>query len=263
MAWLSILAVVSLLTGSLGLGHLAFAASPAAPTAQGLEESVKASDYTSGATLKLYLSTSATPVATAPNVTATTYTFENVAPNSDGYYVTQTVAGEESVNSSFVGVSLRTPTATAGVGYVTVGNIYSGAAVTLYETATNQAVSATPTDPGGGTLKYEGLEARKSYYAVQQINGVLSLGSSYATVQPAIPPAPTAQGLEESVKASDYASGATLKLYLSTSGTPAATVPNVTSPTYTFEDVTPNSDGYYVTQTVAGGGKLEFELRRR
>ncbi|MDG0811915.1 hypothetical protein [Cohnella rhizosphaerae] len=167
------------------------------------------------------------------------------------------------MNSSFVGVSLRTPTATAGVGYVTVGNIYSGADVTLYETATNQAVSATPTDPGDGTLKYEGLEARKSYYAVQEINGVASQGSIGATVQPAIPAAPTAQGLEESVKASDYTSGATLKLYLSTSATPVATAPNVTATTYTFENVAPNSSGYYVTQTVAGGGKLEFELRGR
>ncbi|MDG0811916.1 S-layer homology domain-containing protein [Cohnella rhizosphaerae] len=225
---------------------------PAAPTAQGLEESVKASDYTSGATLKLYLSTSATPVATAPNVTATTYTFENVEPNGGGYYVTQTVAGEESLNSSFVGASLRMPTATAGVGYVTVGNIYPGAAVTLYEADSNAAVTAAPTDSGDGTLKYEGLEARKSYYAVQEINGVASSGSPYATVQPAIPAAPTAQGLEESVKASDYTSGATLKLYLSTGGAPVATATSVAGTTYTFENVVPNHDQYYVTQTVGG-----------
>ncbi|WP_168124088.1 hypothetical protein, partial [Paenibacillus sp. HB172176] len=124
---------------------------PAAPSAAGGEESITASNFTSGATLKLYL-TNGNLQDTATNVTDATYTFDNVEPNSLQFYVTQTVGGEESENSSFVGASLCTPSAAAGIGYVDVTNVYAGATVTLYDDQ-DQAVSSAPADQGGGVWR--------------------------------------------------------------------------------------------------------------
>ncbi|OXM88365.1 S-layer homology domain-containing protein [Paenibacillus rigui] len=222
---------------------------PDAPVAANGEESIGVSSFTSGATLKLYL-TNGTLKATEPSVTAATYTFPNVEPNGPGYYVTQTVNGEESVNSNFAAASLRTPSASGGIGYIDAGNIYPGAAITLYD-ADGHSIPSTPADQGNGTYRFSGLTARTTYYVIQSINGVSSVNSSFATVLPAVPDAPTAANGEESISVSSFTSGATLKLYL-TNGTLKATEPSVTTSTYIFPNVEPNSLGYYVTQTVNG-----------
>ena len=228
-------------------------AAVAAPLAAGGEESISVSGYTAGATLKLYL-TNGTLKATEPAVAGTTYTFVNVEPDSLSYYVTQTIGAEESVNSNFAGASLRTPTASAGIGYVDAGNIYPGAAITLYD-AGGQMISDTPVDRGDGTYRFSGLTARTAYYVIQSINGVSSGTSSFGIVQPAVPDAPLAANGEESISVSGFTAGATLKLYL-TNGTLTATEPAVTEVTYTFPDVEPDSLGYYVTQTVNGEESL-------
>ncbi len=224
---------------------------PAAPTASnGEEERIEVSNYTLGATLKLYL-TDGTLVATQNNVITETFTFENVIPNSLGFYVTQTVGGEESENSGFVGVSLRKPNATAGVNYVDVSNILTGATIELYNSS-GTLISSSPINLGDGTWRFGGLSARNTYYAMQSINGVDSVNSDLVTIQPIIPAAPTASDSEEErIEVSNYTLGATLKLYL-TDGTLVATQNNVITGTFTFENVIPNSLGFYVTQTVGG-----------
>ncbi|MBD2866142.1 S-layer homology domain-containing protein [Paenibacillus oceani] len=222
---------------------------PNPPAATGGEESVSVSGFTAGATLKLYL-TNGILIATAPSVTDATYTFTGVVPNSLDFYATQTVASDESWNSNFVPVSLRTPSATAGIGYVDVSNVLTGALVKLYE-ENGSLISDSPSDQGGGVWRFSGLTARKTYYAIQSINGVSSTNSSFVTVQPDIPDSPAATGGEESISVSGFTAGATLKLYL-TNGTLVATATSVTGATYAFTGVVPNSLGFYATQTVGG-----------
>ncbi len=229
------------------LPTVAFAA-PAAPTVTAGVESITVSGFTAGATLKLYFTTG-TAVATAVNITDATYTFADVVPNITQYYVTQTVGGEESVNSAFTNPSLRTPVATAGIGYIDVGNAYPGATITLY-TLGGAAVSSSPTDNGDGTFRFGGLTAGSWYYVVQSINGVVSTGSDLVMVL--APTAPTVIAGLESITVSGFTAGATLKLYLATGGTAVATAINITDATYTFENVVPNITQYYVTQTVEG-----------
>ncbi|QTH41933.1 S-layer homology domain-containing protein [Cohnella sp. LGH] len=245
IACITLLAI--LLSVSFGPFASLAAALPAPPVAVGGEESVSASSFTPGATLKLYLG-NASLIATASSVTTETYTFTDVVPSNLGFYVTQTVSGEESVNSSFVGVSLRTPTSAAGIGYVDVSNVLNGATVRLYDDG-GALISSSPSNQGAGVWRFSGLTARKTYYAIQSINGVVSLNSSFVTVQPDIPSPPTATGGEESLIVSDFTSGATLKLYLGNNSL-IATAPSVTTATYTFTDVVPSNLGFYVTQTV-------------
>ena len=228
---------------------IALAAAPNAPIATGGEESITVSNFTSGATLTLYL-VGGSLQATEVNVVGPSYTFNNVEPNSSEYYVTQTVGGEESVNSSFVNSILRTPVAASGIGYVDISNVYPNATVTLY-TSTGTFVSSAPDDQGGGIFRFDGLTARGDYYAVQSMNGVTSDATSIVTVQPDIPAAPTAAGGVESITVSGFEPGATLKLYLNSGGL-QATETSVIGATYTFNAVEPNSSQYYVTQTVGG-----------
>ena len=225
---------------------------PSAPTVTGEEEAIKVTGFTSGATLKLYRTDNGTtPVQTASNVTASEYTFSNVVPNSLQYYVTQTVATVESVNSIFVNSSLRTPTASAGIGYVDAGNIYLGATIELYR-ADGTPISDTPADQGGGVYRFISLTAGTQYYVVQKINSVESSGTSLVTVLSNVPSVPTVTGEEEAIKVTGFTSGATLKLYRTDNGTtPVQTASNVTASEYTFSNVVPNSLQYYVTQTDA------------
>ncbi|MEI7025164.1 S-layer homology domain-containing protein, partial [Paenibacillus sp. y28] len=127
--------------------------------------------------------------ATAQNVVSATYTFEGVVPNSLGFYVIQTVGVEQSDNSNFVGVSLRTPAAAAGIGYVDVSNVLTGATLTLYDEG-GSLISSSPADQGAGIWRYSGLTAGSTYYAIQSVNGVQSLNSSFVTL-PSAPGAPT------------------------------------------------------------------------
>ncbi|MHA7967577.1 hypothetical protein ACX93W_26035, partial [Paenibacillus sp. CAU 1782] len=228
-------------------GYSVFAAQPDPPVTVGGEESIQVSNFTSGATLKLYL-WNGTPVDTAAGVTDSSYTFANVVPNSLGFFVTQTVGIDESVNSSYTSVSLRTPSATPGIGYVDVSNVLNGATVELYR-QDGTPTGIAPTDQGGGVWRFDGLTPRAEYYAVQSINNVNSLGSSVVTALPDIPDAPTTIGGEESIQVSNFTSGATLKLYL-WNGTPVDTAAGVTDSSYTFANVVPNSLGFFVTQTV-------------
>ena len=220
---------------------------PDAPATIGGEESIQVNSFTSGATLKLYL-WNGTLVDTATSVTDSSYTFTNVVPNSIGFYVTQTVGSEESINSAFTSVSLRTPAIAAGIGYVDVSNVLQGATAQLYE-ADGTPTGITPSDQGGGVWRFEGLTPRADYYAVQSINNVISLGTNLATVLPDVPDAPATIGGEESIQVNSFTSGATLKLYL-WNGTLVDTATSVTDSSYTFTNVVPNSIGFYVTQTV-------------
>ncbi len=304
---------------------------PAAPIIAAANESLNVSQIVAGATLKLY-TTTGTLVQTYPTVSSTTYTMDNVLPNTIGYYVTQTVNGKESVNSNFANPNLHIPTATSGIGYVDVSNVTSGATLNLYDASNGQRVSATAVDQGNGVYRFDNVVPRSGYYYVTQslggreslntpfinsmlptpilaggvgyvevsntytgatitlysgttpisttpaslgnglyrfnnldtgvpyyvvlsINGVLSPASNIALVQKDIPPAPVVAGRGESIQVSNYISGATLTLYRA-NGTLIQTFPDVTGSVYTLENVLPDQDYYYVTQTVNGTESL-------
>lgn len=59
----------------------------------------------------------------------------------------------ESANSEFVNSIHRTPVATAGIGYIDVSNVYTGATVTLFSFSDGTKVSDTPTNNGDGTVR--------------------------------------------------------------------------------------------------------------
>ncbi len=223
---------------------------PSAPSASAGVESLTAGGYLTGATLKLYR-WNGSLVDTAANVASASHLFPNVVPDSAGYYITQTFGGVESANSAWVNSLLRAPSIAAGIGYIDVGNLYPGAAVNLYD-AGGASVSVTPAANADGTVRFDGLPAGGWYYAVQSINGVVSPASELAGVRsPHSPDAPaTANGIE-SILVSSFVSGATLRLYR-WNGTLVATAANVTADAYTFTDIVPWHDGYYVTQTVNG-----------
>jgi hypothetical protein len=223
---------------------------PAAPTATAGEEYIVVSNFQSGATLKLY-KVNGTLVATANSVTTLTYKFEAVVPDSNYYYVTQTVGGNESLNSPFLSSTLRTPSASGGIGYVDVTNVYSGAVVKLYNSSA-AVVPITATNQGNGTFRFTGVTPGGGYYVVQEINSVQSSPSSMVSVAPDIPAAPTATAGEESIEVSNFQSGATLKLYKVNGGALVSTENNVNASTYKFENVVPDSNCYYVTQTIGG-----------
>ncbi|MEW4368910.1 S-layer homology domain-containing protein [Paenibacillus kandeliae] len=304
---------------------------PVAPIIVAAKEALHVSQIVAGATLKLY-TTTGTLVQTYPTVSSTTYTMDNVLPNTIGYYVTQTVNGKESVNSNFANPSLHIPTATAGIGYIDVSNVTNGATLNLYDASNGQPVSATAVDQGNGVYRFDNVVPRSGYYYVTQslggreslntpfinsmlptpvlaggvgyvevsntyagatitlyhgtnpvsstpqslgnglyrfnnldtgipyyvvlsINGVLSPASNIALVQKDIPPAPIVAGMGESIQVSNYISGATLTLYRA-NGTAIQTFPNVTGSVYTMENVLPDQDYYYVTQTVNGNESL-------
>ncbi|MEA5057613.1 MAG: S-layer homology domain-containing protein [Anaerotignum propionicum] len=225
-------------------------AAPSAPKVTPKVESIFVENFISGATLKLYDIVSNTVCATATNVTESTYTFENVIPKKTGYYVTQTVNDIEGTNSEFVNSILRTPVATAGIGYIDVNNVYPGATVTLYAFSDGTKVSDTPTYNGDGTVRFSGLTNGAQYYVSQSINGVVST-EAYATVSsPTAPLAPKVTPKLESIFVENFTSGATLKLYDIDSNTVISTATNITESTYTFENVVPKKTQYYVTQTV-------------
>lgn len=158
------------------------AVTPAAPAAEGSVESVDVSGYSPGATLKLYLADD-TLKAQAENVTGTTYTFSDVLPDNLHYYVTQTVNGNESLNSNSVLVSLREPTVHAGIGYVDVGNVYPQATVRLYG-EDDEMISDSPTIQPDRTHRFAGLTADASFYAIQSVNGVASAPSALIKLPP-------------------------------------------------------------------------------
>ncbi|MBF4692927.1 S-layer homology domain-containing protein, partial [Fusibacter ferrireducens] len=223
--------------------------SPSAPTATAGQELISVSDFTLGADLKLYLTSGSAIIATANNITESIYVFNDVVPNSAMYYVTQTVNGVEGSKSTLTTSTLRTPIATAGIGYVDVSNVYTGATMTLYTTS-GSAIDITPTANGDGTYRFNDLAGGTSYYVRQSINNVISTASSTVTVSS--PSAPTVTAGLESLSVSDFIPGADLKLYLTSGSAIIATANNVTKSIYVFNNVVPNNAMYYVTQTVNG-----------
>jgi hypothetical protein len=206
-------------------------------------------NFTEGADLNLYLNNTGL-VKTISHVTDSSYTFEGVVPDSNQYYVTQTLGTHESANSSFINPSLRTPTLTAGNGYLEVNNIYPGAAISFYQ-ADGTYVSDKFAEVSSGVYHFTGLMAGDWYYVVQSINGVNSNASSLSAIGIELPQAPSVTAGEEQIAVTGFTSGATLKLYL-TDGSLVKTVTAVTDTSYTFTKVEPNNLQYYVTQTVEG-----------
>ena len=226
-----------------------FSTKPDPPSAESGVESIEVTDYVSGADLKLYR-TDGLLIDTKEGASGSSYIFTDVVPHQLGYYVTQTVNSLESDNCSFLNSILRTPTGSAGVGYADVSNIYPGAQVYLYDSDGSE-ITNDPSDQGNGILRFAGLTAGKSYYAVQKINNVNSQTTELATI-PTDPleelPAPEVTAGVESVTVTGYESGADLKLYL-TNGILIKEGNGVTSTSYTFTNVEPDPMGYYVTQT--------------
>ncbi len=242
--------VVQAINGVVSAASNTVTVQPSAPSAGTGVESLTAGGYLAGATLKLYR-WNGSLADTAANVTSASHTFQNVVPDSAGYYITQTFGGVESANSAWANSLLRTPSIIAGIGYVEVGNLYPGADLNLYD-ADGARVTVTPDASVDGAVRFGGLPAGSWYYVVQSINGVVSPASELAGVHsPKSPDAPAAADGIESVLVSSFVSGATLKLYR-WNGTLVATAANVTADTYTFTDVVPWHDGYFVTQTVNG-----------
>ncbi|PZT57310.1 S-layer homology domain-containing protein [Paenibacillus silvae] len=225
---------------------------PAAPVAQGKLESIEVSGFTSGATLKLYQKSDNSLIATADAVTQIPYLFQAVEPKTGGYYVTQTVNGEQSENSEFVNSELRHPEASADSSSVTISNVYPGATVSLYKKSGELVSSDTPNLQQPDKVIFTGLEKRTQYYAQQQINGVVSVTTSFIELSINTPGRPTAVKGTEYIDVSGFTSGAVLKLYEAETDTLKATSEPVTESTYRFENVIPDSREYYVTQTVNG-----------
>ncbi|MBM7868104.1 hypothetical protein GTO89_15145 [Heliobacterium gestii] len=153
---------------------------PDAPAASGAIEKIVVNSFTGGATLKLYR-TDGRLIATADHVTASVYTFDPVEPSSLGYYITQTVNTMESLHSGTAIAVLRVPTVSAEMGRIDAGNIYPGAAITLYD-RDGAVISSAPTDLGTGVFRFAGLTEGSQYYVAQSINGVRSQNSTTVTV---------------------------------------------------------------------------------
>ncbi|WP_205127913.1 S-layer homology domain-containing protein [Paenibacillus amylolyticus] len=227
---------------------------PGQPVAEGKEESIEVSGFTSGAILKLYRASNGSHVATSPPVTQSPYLFQFVEPQSGGgYYITQTVNGEASTNSEFVNSTLRKPQASADSSSVTVSNVYPGATVSLYRGNGELVSSDMPNMQQPDKVIFTGLEKRTEYYAVQQINGVVSESTSNVELSISKPGSPTVVTGTEYIDVSGFTTGAVLKLYLvEGNGILKATSEPVTGSTYRFENVIPDNREYYVTQTIDG-----------
>lgn len=227
---------------------------PGQPVAEGKEESIEVSGFTSGAILKLYRASNGSLEATSPPVTQSTYLFQSVVPQSGGgYYITQTVNGEVSTNSDFTNSILRKPQASADSTSVTVSNVYPGATVSLYKGTGGLVSSETAGMGQSEKVIFTGLEKRTEYYAVQQINGVVSESTSNVELSISKPGSPTVVTGTEYIDVSGFTTGAVLKLYLvEGNGILKATSEPVTGSTYRFENVIPDNREYYVTQTIDG-----------
>lgn len=225
---------------------------PARPVAQGKLESIEVSGFTSGATLKLYQQSDNSLVSTSDAVTQSPYLFEHVEPKTGGYYVTQTVNGEQSENSEFVNSELRHLEASADSSSITISNVYPGAIVSLYKKDGGLVYSDTPNLQPPYKVIFTGLQKRTQYYAQQQINGVVSVTTSFIELSINTPGRPIAVKGTEYIDVSGFTSGAVLKLYEAETDTLKATSEPVTESTYRFENVIPDSREYYITQTVNG-----------
>lgn len=220
---------------------------PVPPVITAVNESLNVSQIVAGATLKLY-TTTGTLVQTYPAVSSTTYTMENVLPNTIGYYVTQTVNGIESINSNIVNPNLHIPTATAGIGYIDVTNVTTGATLNLYDASNSQPVAITAVDRGNGVYRFDNVVPRSGYYYVtQSLGGRESLNTPFIN---SMLPTPVLAGGVGYVEVSNTYSGASITLY---SGiTPISTTPEALgNGLYRFNDLDTDTP-YYVVLSING-----------
>ncbi len=149
-------------------------------------EYVDVSNVSADATLRLYSVASDSIISSTPVANGDgTFRFENVEPDSSGFYVTQYANGVESENTPFFGVALRTPAITGENKQVAVSNIYPGATVTLYDSLGNSV--ATESNVTSGTYVFSNVAPRSGYYVIQSINDVQSNVSNAVTVYAAAP----------------------------------------------------------------------------
>lgn len=146
-------------------------------------ESVDVTNVSSNATIRLYKVVEGTDpdILISENPTSVgngTYRFENITPDSAGFYVTQYANTIESANCPFFGVDLRTPSISGGNGQITVSNIFPGANITLYDP---NGVIQTANNVTTATHQFSNVVPGNGYYVQQTINGVISLPSNSAT----------------------------------------------------------------------------------
>ncbi len=185
-----------------------------APVATWGVETVAVSGVRAGAAIQLHKVDGGTLVSGSPTDEGNgVYRFSNVTPEQNGLYVVQSLGGVTSDNTPFNNVALRTPVVSGGIQTVDVTNVFPGATVTLYQ-FNGTPVSSAPADMGGGVFRFTGVPpSAAGYYAVQSINGVVSLGSNVAAVTATAPSFvgglttltvnPGGTGLREQVAVSD------------------------------------------------------------
>ncbi|WP_018887886.1 S-layer homology domain-containing protein [Paenibacillus massiliensis] len=222
---------------------------PGAPLAIGGEESITVSEYTPGATLKLYTGAGVLQ-GIYSSVTGSVYTLDDILPHPDYYYMTQTLDGEESVNSSFFNPLLRTPLVTAGVEYIDVSNVSAQAALKLYDAANHNVVSSTYSDLGNGKYRFEHVVPQSEfYYVTQSVYGIESINSVF--VNPVLR-TPVATGGRNTVEVTNVYPGATLRLYRASSQEALAMQPTEQeNSTYRFSNIS-SRGSYYVVQMING-----------
>nr|WP_018213316.1 pectate lyase-like adhesive domain-containing protein [Desulfitobacterium hafniense] len=225
---------------------------PQVPTAAAGEEYIDVTGVEPGATLKLYTTDGQLASTTYRDMGNGTYRFEDVLPHSSGYYVTQSVGGQESSNSQFVNPSFRIPVATKGVESVDVTNVSSNATIRLYKvvegTDPDILISANPTSVGNGTYRFENITPDSAgFYVTQYANTIESANCPFFGVDLRTP---SISGGNGGITVSNIFPGATLTLYDS-DGDPIQTASNVTEATHQFDNVDLGS-GYYVQQMING-----------
>lgn len=220
---------------------------PIAPVLAAANESLEVSGIVPGADLTLY-TTLGTFVNNWSNIPTSTYTLENVLPNTIGYYVTQSVNGKESVNSNFANPTLHIPTATAGIGYIEVTDVTNGATLNLYDASNGQLQPMTAVDQGSGTYRFENVVPRSGYYYVtQSLGGRESLNTPFVN---SLLPTPVLTSGINYVEVSNVYNGADLVLYHDT--TPVSSTPeSIGNGLYRFDDLDEDTP-YYVVQSING-----------
>ncbi|WFR60912.1 hypothetical protein P9222_20510 [Paenibacillus amylolyticus] len=210
-------------------------------------ESLVVSGVTVGANIKLY-TTTGTLVDAYSNVPVSSFTIQNVLPNTIGYYVTQTVNGKESVNSNFANPTLHIPTATAGIGYIDVSNVTSGASLNLYDASDSQLVSTTTVNQGNGVFRFENVVPRSGYYYITQtLGGRESINTSFVN---SMLPTPVLEGGVGYVEVSNTYAGAALMLY-SGASLVSSSPQSMGNGIYRFTNLNAATP-YYVVQSING-----------
>ncbi|WP_223110294.1 S-layer homology domain-containing protein [Paenibacillus sinensis] len=220
------------------------------PIATAGVEYIDVSNVSGNTTLELYNASTSALVSTIVSSQGNgVYRFDNVVPTTQQYYIIQSINGKQSGNTPFLTSSLRVPAAVGGAEYVDLSNIYPGATVTLHQ-SDGTPVSGSPTDQGNGVYRFASVPAGQNYFVTQMINGVVATSNSVNVTEDR-PDAPSIVPGDESLTVNQVIPGATLNLY-TTTGTLKGMYPTVSTATYTINDIVPDVDWYYVTQTVDG-----------